>query len=267
MKNRKSLTKTIFTTILILIFTTIALFAGCMLIFPSFSAKITKNLGMNGLTTRLYLYDYKNFHNINSAFNSINLAISCDDYKSIIDCYELLENDEHYDSAINQINESNYFAEDLDILAKSALINEDNYYKNKYILALNKQNNYAKALKYSNINTKTIENYKRTKNYLFSPIVHNSTAEQLLENNTSLDDKSILTIVVDYYNSCIELYNNIEVDYTIDKVYYLDFCRRILNVANDIVYIDSICQQELVNIDDVNNQITLINNQMLEVIK
>ncbi len=215
-----------------LLILTILTFASLCLFSPISMARFCGNLGFEKLETDFYLKDYNKTGNINSLYKVVINSYNLKNYNYVETYYEVLEKNERYDEFIEYVNEQNLKVEATN-LNKSALLNEDNYLKNRYVLALIKNGKMEKAYDYAFNNFENYDSYTLTNNgtYLFYDLIklNNQTVNQRA-NETDLYVK-----LNDYINLCITNFNDgFENFIEEDSIYLLALNTRIKQVYNGI---------------------------------
>ena len=215
-----------------LLILTILTFASLCIFSPISMARFCSNLGFEKLETDFYLKDYNKNGNINSLYKVVINSYNLKNYKYVETYYEVLEKNERYDEFIAYVNEQNLKVEATN-LNKSALLNEDNYLKNRYVLALIKNGKVEKAYNYAFNNFENYANYTLTENgtYLFYDLIklNNETVNQ------KATETDLYVKLNDYINLCITTFNN-GFDNFIEEdiIYLLALNTRIKQVYNGI---------------------------------
>ena len=273
MENKSSLGKTILFTILILIGIFLILASTILIFFPKVAGNFCYDLGWNALSTKLYLNDYKSSNDINSVMKAIDISIEDNNYSNIIISYEQAIQNTKYTEFINLKNTNNYNNQNINVIAKSSLINEENYYLNKYVLSLTKTNKFSKALELSLTELKsafTMDlDYKNIRNYSINTLIKDNYLNIDFTKNIEILETSILTCLDNYYDKLFNEYQNLNLQNNLDIVHFINFCNRILTVSNDIININANITQNIITetkIQEIQNNKTTINNKILEVI-
>ncbi len=146
--NKKSGAKAVVITLLIIF----VLLAGavCTLIFgfPKTTGDICYSLGFDKWACKLYNTSYERDGDINTLYSSLNCAIKSGDNGLIISQYEKMHSNKEYAGFINFIDEQNSKVEETPLI-KASLLNEDNYLKNKYVIALIDEGQAGKAFEFA----------------------------------------------------------------------------------------------------------------------
>lgn len=204
---------------------------------PLVMANICDDLGFEKLETNFYVQDYKKNNNINSLYKIVINNYNLKNYDDVEYYYEKLENHEKYAEFIDYVNQKN-LETNASNLNKSALLNEDNYLKNRYVLALINNNKLEKAFDYAceNFVDYKTYNYKNTGNYLFFNLIQLKNEEinsKFLENN-GFDD-TLYNVLLDYIDLSIkDFQNGFEGFIEEDSIYLLNLNSRIKQVYTNI---------------------------------
>ncbi len=256
MDKENSILKTVLITLITLISITIVCCLIFWFFFPVTTANICYNLGLYESSASLNIRDYNNTKNINSIAKATDTYIYLQDYEKYIDAFELFYQDENYFAYINDLNTKNYNNKEFNIVTKSSLINENNYYCNYYIKSLIKNDEISKAKSFVLENiveySKTQIDYLTPDNYLLSNMVDIKEYSWFIEQN--FNNKSILEIIYSNFNIMYEeilLLNN---ETNIDEIYFLNFSRTSLMIGLDI---QEICNNHIQNILSTDNILTL----------
>jgi len=259
-------------TILILLSISIISSCFCILISPVRSGEFCYNLGWNGFSSSLYIRQYKKDGDINTIMQGLNIAIEGDNIINIIKSYELAKTNHSFGNYISLKNQTNYNNNKINILAKSNLVNESNYYANKYIYAL-KEVDLQKAydISVSNLQEtyKSSFDYMALGDYTISTLLENIGINNvnLLEFNIELNT-SVYDYLIDYYDLLCTKFQKLS-NQELDNVHFLNLCNRILIIGNDIVQIDECLDQNVISevkINDIVNYADDINDKILEVL-
>lgn len=219
-------------TICGLLIITILTFSALCLFSPLSMARFCSNLGFEKLETNFYLKDYNKNGNINSLYKVVINSYNLKNYEYVETYFEVLEKNERYDEFIDYVNNQNLKVEATN-LNKSALLNEDNYLKNRYVLALINNGKMEKAYDYAFKNFENYANYTLTNGgtYLFYDLIKT--------NNEVVNQKAVETDLYvklnDYMDLCIANFNNgFENFIEEDSIYLLALNTRIKQVYNSI---------------------------------
>ena len=137
---------------------TIIIFSLLCLCAPRAMAQFSSSLGMDKVETYFYTADYAKNGDINSLYRVVVNNYNMGNYDKVEKFYEELEDHEKYEEFIDYVDCENSKV-DTTALSKSALLNEDNYLKNRYVTALIKNNKIDKAFTYA------VEHFKNYRNY------------------------------------------------------------------------------------------------------
>ncbi|MBE5735008.1 MAG: hypothetical protein E7361_00950 [Clostridiales bacterium] len=226
-------------------------------------------MGLKKIASNLYMSEYNRSLDINYVAKACNIDLEISDYMSYIEDYSLMQQNERYADYINYLNRTNYNS-NIDVLTKSSLIDEDNYYKCKLVKALFLCNETNQAVTIVKENLQA--NIGKNINYLQPDNYYMSTMLTCVKSYTYFvdgGDNSILGLLCTYYNN-LESYRSIlEEQSGIDNIYLVNFYRRILLVGSNILEIDINIENDVISDeikDTITNVITDINNKISELI-
>ncbi len=267
-KEKTNITKTIIFTILSLLLVVaiaITIFLTC---FTATAAGVCYHIGLRGLSARLYVTEYARMEDINYIAKACDINIECENYSAYITNYQKMQLDSNYSDYINYINISAYNS-DLDVLTKSALIDEDNYYKNMLIKALVKKDKFNTALGYVfdnlvDITAKDI-NYLQPDNYYVSTMLDTQSSYDWTVTEIR-NNSNVLSLTYEYYINLVSYHDTLDIS-DIDSVYYVNLCRKILIVASDLIEIDDKVNNDIISDfdrDNIETTIDDINDKLLQ---
>lgn len=234
---------------------------------PISMAKFCYNLGFDQLETFFYLKDYEKSGDISSLYKVVVNDYNLKKYDDVEKYYEELENNVQYSQFIEFINEQNQSINTTN-LNKSALLNEDSYLKNRYVLSLVYQSKWDKAFTYAVDNFVDYENYtlRDGGNYLFYYLIDSSNdtiLSKCLENN-GFDD-TLYNEFVTYIYQCIGQFNDGFEDYVeADSPYLIA-----LNVRIRQVYLNILSISDNYNLEvptDLEASVNGISNIVIELL-
>lgn len=201
-------------------------------VFPRTFADITYKLNMTSYTRTLYMRDYKKSNDINSLYMATNLSIKLKDYGTIVEYYPQLNEHKDYVGLITTVDEDNFNLK-IDNLTKSTLLNEDEYLKNNYVLALVKTSRWQEALEYAKTDFDGVApTVNSTGNYLFGYIIKYMT----LSDAQSFEG-DILGAMNAYFD---DLHNIIINDFDLNKeVQLIAVCNKMIKVGGNIITLNN----------------------------
>ena len=219
---------------------TIIIFSLLCLCAPKSMAQFSASLGMNKVETYFYTADYAKNGDINSLYKIVINNYNLGDYEKVEKYYEELESHEKYTEFVAYIDEENQKVE-TSALNKSALLNEDNYLKNRYITALIENGKLDKAFTYAVEHFKGYKNYTVDEQgtYLFYNLValDNDSIFEKFKSNYVFEN-TLYRELVSYINQCISQFDNVfdqeEFNADIDSAKLLALNTRIKHVYTDI---------------------------------
>ncbi len=195
--------------------------------FPRNFADFTYKLNMTSYTRTLYMRDYNKSNNVNSIYMATNLSIKLEDYDQVIGCYDKLRSHKDYAGLIKQVDADNAKLQ-VSALTKSTLLNEDEYLKNNYVLALIKVNKWQEALQYANADFATTEpTATNTGNYLYGNIIKYMP----LAGATAFEGSTLDSINA-YYTKLDDLItNHFDINHEVEMI---ALCNKIIRVGNNL---------------------------------
>ncbi|MBP5651734.1 MAG: hypothetical protein J6X00_03620 [Clostridia bacterium] len=198
---------------------------------PVSVGKFAYKMGWNGYAHTLYMRDYKKSNSINSLYTANNISIKLGNSSDVISEFEILSTHANYTQLIANINENNLNLH-IDNFTKSSLINEDEYLKNHYVLALVRVNRLSDAFEYASDDFAGVTpSANKLGNYLFGNIVDNLNSNQL-ENFNAV----IFEDIKAYFNHLEDILNNFDID---NEVNMFALCSKMMKVGENIIKIDT----------------------------
>lgn len=243
---------------------TIIIFSLLCLCSPKSIAQFSASLGMDRMETYFYTADYVRNDDINSLYKIVINNYNLGNYDKVEKYYESLEDHEKYVEFIDYIDEENSKVE-TNALNKSALINEDNYLKNRYVIALIKNEKYDKAFTYALEHFKGYENYTIDKlgTYLFYNLVALDSDDiySKFNSNYTFDD-TLYNKLLDYIDQCIvqfeDVFDQEEFSAEYDSAKLLAMYTRIKHVYTDINAISDALSLEIP--ENLDNRMLAVNS-------
>lgn len=226
-------------TLCTLLTTAIITFSLLCLCSPKTIAKFSATLGLDRAETYFYTADYARHGDVDSLYKVVVKNYNLKNYAEVEKYYEKLEHHPRYIEFINFVNAENLKVETSN-LAKSALLNEDNYLKNRYVISLINNGKVEKAFTYAVEHFKDYTNYTldSTGNYLFYNLVSLNKKEiyQKFNNSYGFDDTLYDELTI-YVDQCIVQFENgfdPEFNADLDSAKLLALNTRINQVYGDI---------------------------------
>lgn len=255
MNVKNNVLKPILFTLLAMLFLLVAAFSIMHFFFPLNVSNWMYRMGANEAATYYMERSYEKTEDYNQLYSLLNLSIKTKDWERVEKYYEVFSKNENYATFTLKIDASN-LTQNTSNLVKSTLYSEDNYLKNRYVLALSSQGKIQKAFEYVVLNTdfgfSLDEPGVYAGTYLFAEGVN-------LDGLTGLD--SYCHKLYNYFNKNIEMFNNVIIAGGEQKVVGLVLGTRINEIAKNL---KAIKQYDESLIALTNEQ---INNMVLEVSK
>ena len=255
MNVKNSVLKPILFTLLAMLFLLVAAFSIMHFFFPLNVSNWMYRMGANEAATYYMERSYEKTEDYNQLYSLLNLSIKTKDWERVEKYYEVFSENENYTTFTLRVDASNLTKNNSN-LVKSTLYSEDNYLKNRYVLALTSQGKTEKAFNFVVSNTDfsfTIDELGiYTGTYLFTEGVN-------LDGLTGLD--LYCNELHNYFNKNIEMFNDVIINGGEQKVVGLVLGTRINEIARNL---KAIKQYDESLITLTNEQ---INNMVLEVSK
>ncbi len=227
-------------TVVVLIVLMVGAWLTMAFAFPRTLANFTYSLNMTKYTRTLYLRDYKKSNDINSVYMATNLSIKLKDYLGIEENYTELSTHKDYVALVNQVNEDNLKL-DVDSLTLSTLLNEDEYLKNNYVLALVNLNKWQVAFEYAVDDfAGVVPTAEGTGNYLFGHIV-----SYMPLGGASAFEGQVLADINAYFDSMYTILTT-EFDVTKEPQMFA-LCNKMMKVGNNLLSINKALGQDTLN--------------------
>lgn len=224
--------------------------------FPIVIAEMNMQVGNENLASYYYNLDYNKTGNLNSMYKALRYSIDSKNYNNIEKYYAKMEKNEDYSDFILETNILNSKLK-INNLAKSFILNEDDYLKSNYVNALLENSKKQKAINYAidNFRTANPSNFDLTKFedclkytmtsevYLFNVFVREEMSVEEIKIFTSThNDKysgSLITEIFALSNIYVDIFNkSIEEITNKDLIPYIIMCGNMsLELCNNIVII------------------------------
>ena len=196
-----------FCTLLTIAVVTFSLLCLCS---PKSIAQFSASLGLNRAETYFYTVDYSRHGDIDSLYKVVVNNYNLKNYEKVERYYERLESHDRYEELICFINSQNINVS-ASKLAKSALLNEDNYLKNRYVISLINNGKVDKAFTYAVEHFKNYKDYTldNSGTYLFYNLVslNKNDVYQKFANNYGFDNP-LYDELTEYVEQCIVQFEN-----------------------------------------------------------
>lgn len=261
---KKTILKTSLWTLTIMVIACAIFVCVMIFAFPKNLGDFFYSIGSNNLASSLYYRAYEKTGNIGLCYKSLTIEISKNNKTRIIKFYEKFVNDENYDSFMSDLKKSNENL-NITILEKSALLNEENYLKNRYISALIGVGETQKA--YS-VATTSFANYK---NFTFKNqgvYALNQFIDIAGFNDFSVElggySSNLISAMQEYFGDIVDLFTEKKsVTSNLEKSYLISLGNRIIQVGQNI---NKICSNDADLIADNNAKMDSVNDVIKEIL-
>ena len=201
MNVKNSVLKPVLITFLVMLITLTATLSVMHFFFPLNLSNWFYSMGANKTAVYYMERSYKKSEDYNQLYSLVNLNIKTNNYEKTEKCFELFYKNENYNNFVLNVDANN-LTKNVSNLVKSTLYSEDNYLKNKYILALVKQGKVEKAFEFATKNSSLLVSNNNVGIYVYNNIftqgVNVSSLENLGEFGANL---------VTYFEQNINLFN------------------------------------------------------------
>ncbi len=221
---------------------------------PYAMGQLSYKLGANDAALNYFEKDYKKAGNYNVLYTIVNLCIKQDDNQKLITYFEDFSSNENYKAFIKKVDEKNANL-NVSNLVKSKLYSEDNYLKNRYVLALAKQNKKQAAFDYAFNNSSFEVLNNDLLPYLFTYISNQ-------ENFVNCDNSNVVAQkMCDYFN---DLFTTFKTNYVSGDNIVLNLAigGRINEVGNNIKDLRKLGYSVTLTDEQVNEVILQVNQKM-----
>ena len=210
-KNTKSLLKAIFITLICFILILVCIVCGVVFIFPKSGANLLNSVNASNWASDLYYLDYSRSGDLDSLYRSLAIDITNERYVNIEKKYAVFEHCDKYSTYLSD-RENAFINSDNNILIKAVAVFEDNALKIKYVNAIlknDRNSGFSRAMEYavSNFSAYTTADIFNISNYLFSPIVSNSTDISAFVQEGVIGDKSVYEAMQKYFDTLVTAFN------------------------------------------------------------
>ncbi len=231
---KKSILKSALATLVIMV-VAFAIFSVVMLLgFTRVSADFVYSLGMDRLASSLYAREYEKSGDLYYCYKSLCVKIKINDNYGIVKTYEKFVADENSADFIANIDSKNRQL-NIGVLEMSAMLNEGNYLRNKYINSLVRIGETERAFGYAISDFSNYESYtfSDTGYYSLGIFVNNSTAG-FYETPDGYTD-SIINCLQDYFDRLYSQFNeHKDTEVKVEKAELIAISYRLMSVGNDI---------------------------------
>lgn len=250
----KVVLKTALFTFLSIVVLCLATYFIMLFFFPTQLGDFFYSLGSESMASSLYHRVYEKSDDINYIYKSLNIEIRQKNYENIAQYYEeLLGDDEWADFSKNIIK--NYEQNNLNILEKSLCLDEINTINSNYVIALMNINQIEKAQTFA---ISELENngefaLKNIGGYSINGILKDIDKE-------TLDDKNIPTLLQNYFDKLVDLFNDTDPLSDVDKSYLVRLGNRIITIGTDV---NTLIARDSEKVSENADKIVAVNNRIM----
>ena len=200
------------------------------LCFPFTMGKMFYKLGADDTALTYFEKDYKKSKNYDELYTILNLSIKLNKNEKVVSYFEKFVSDENYSEYVTNIDNQNLNLSETDFV-KSKLYSEDNYLKNRYVLALSKLGEYKKAFEYAKEHTSFLLSTENVSPYLFTFISTVECFNSTEQSSETIDD------MYNYFNNVFEAFKS---NYTsANKIHTFVLGNRLNEVGNNLKALSS----------------------------
>ncbi|MBR2468260.1 MAG: hypothetical protein IKB42_04390 [Clostridia bacterium] len=178
---KNNIVKPIFFTFLAMLSLLIAVFFVFHFAFPLKLSKWFYSMGANKLAVTYMERAYEDDEDYNTLYSLLNLSIKTENHEKVETFFEKFYADDNYALYVSTIDANNA-TKNVSNLVKSSLYSEDNYLKNKYILALVSQGKVEKAYDFALENSALVITEENIGIYAYKYMFDNEYEFSVLEN-------------------------------------------------------------------------------------
>lgn len=261
---KKIILRTTLWTLTSLVLATAILVCVMVFAFPQKMGDFAYSLGMNNLSAGMYKKAYEKDGNIAYAYKALNLEIKQNNYKKVVEVYELFENDKNYEDFMTALKVHNENV-DAGLLEKSTLLSEENYLVNSYVRALINIGEEQRGFQISLDYLMSLENMDFKNQGVYS--MHQFVGKQGFDDfdiEPAGFEKSLIDTIKDYYNLSLNIFDaNKSCETQLDKAYLISLGNRIILVGQNI---KTICSDDATTVSSIDEQLTQVNDAIKEVL-
>ncbi len=254
MNVKKDILKPVLITVAVLIAVATSVFLIFHFCFPHSMGQLCYKIGLNKQALHYFESSFNKSQNYNELYNLVNLSIKVDNNQKIVEYYEKLSSDANYNSLILQIDTNNKNLQTTN-LVKSKLHSEDNYLKNRYVLAMAKLGDKQKAFNYALSNTSFNASHTPLSPYCFTYI-----ANQTYFYNEA-DSQAVFNNMCNYFTKLCDLFD-VEYKSPGSQVNALAIGGRINEVATNIKELRLLGYSNELTDEQINQKIYEVNQIM-----
>lgn len=261
MNVKNNIIKPILFTFLAMLLLLVAVFSIMHFFFPLNVSNWFYGMGANKAATYYMERSYEQTKDYNQLYSLINLSVKTEDWERVEKYYEIFSKDEDYLTFTLKIDASN-LTQNVSNLVKSTLYSEDNYLKNKYVLALVKQDKIEKAYEYAANNSNLQVSSDDLGIYIFTNII----SEGVNFNRITYFER-FGPELEDYFLENINVFNSVTNQAQPQKVAGLVLGSRINEIANDLKVIKNY-NSNLITLtnEEINNLVLTVSQVMPELV-
>ena len=222
-------------------------------VFPYKLAHDVYDLGFNTYAYKLYVRAYdKDKNNVDALYMALNLSIKLGDNEGIETHFEEFSSKENYNLYVSNIDKANA-KKDANVLIKSTLLNEDNYLKNRYVMALVSQNKFDKAIEFCKNSIIESPSTFVLGNYYYANFAKDAVNKADLQ---FLLDDSVYSEMQSYFST---LSADFKSSFALDKLpERVCAGNRIITVGSNLLYFNSRFENTLLSNEEVGEIVNII---------
>lgn len=261
MNVKNNIIKPILFTLLAMLFLLVAIFSIMHFFFPLNVSNWFYGVGANKAATYYMERSYEKTKDYNQLYSLVNLSIKSEDWERVEKYYEIFSENENYATFTLKVDASN-LTKKVSNLVKSTLYSEDNYLKNRYVLALTKQGKIEKAYNYAVANSALVVSNDDLGIYAYSYLFTDGVSFENLNNF-----EGFCNSLTGYFNANIQLFNSVTTGEQPQKVAGLVLGSRINEIAKNLKAIKNY-NANLINLtnEEINNLVLAVSQAMPELV-
>ncbi len=251
---KKTIFVTIGITLLALLVSALVMFLTLFFVFTKDLANFVYELGNYSFAGDLYARVYQKNGEISDCYLALSLDIRTEDYKGVIENYELFIKDDEYQNFMQTIAKSSGLTAG-GLLERSALTNEENYLEDRYILSLIKVGESARAFERAVYRFSDYKNYTFERQGCYS--LNRFVGDDITKFNEIYNgyETTLIEEIQNYFDLSCLIFDAHKADSdTISKAYLIALGNRLIMVGQNInrVYLNLEINADKVNTNNQN---------------
>lgn len=213
----KSIVKTSLITLGILVASALIFVLIMSIFFPQNMYRFCDSLGFNKLSYTYAERQYQKSNDINDLHTLIYSAHKIQNDDAIIKYTEILMQSPNYDDFIKYINDLNMSSTNI-VMAQVVMSNENNFLKNKYVVALCNAGEFTKACEFTLEEIYSYQDWSlpNCTEWLLSPLLEyqnrQATPDYTFLKDTKKDGHSMLYLFEKYLDRVLDAYDTLKAD-------------------------------------------------------